>query len=1222
MQTNKQNFTLIHDIVSLAVSRPVAVTMVVIAVAIFGFVSYQRLPVNLMPEISYPTLTIRTEYPGSAPEEVEKNVTEKIEEALAAISNLVAYSSTSRSEISDVVLEFSWNTNMAVIIQEVREKLDRVGLPSEANRPLILRYDPSLDPIMRIGIYGDASLFTLRDISELEIKRALETIPGVASVKVKGGLEEEVRVDLEEAKLSAFSVPISRVVQRIKEENLNTPCGSIREGERTYLVRTKNEFKTLDEIRNLPIVNKEGVNITLKELGRVHKTNREREIITRIGRNSSVEIEIFKEADANIVTVAQAIKLKLFGPKDKSTLNKTENQRGGGGGRSMRSQQRKSRPTSGGGRGRKQKQNDKKKNAKNKKSDKQNDDQENSDQDENKDDGQKTEKQQDSKDKDKDKDKKTQKSDKKSRGGSQRFGRSQPTVTWVVNELPKGVKLQILSDQSDFIRHAIDEVINTCITGGLLAIIVLFLFLRRPGSTFIIAITIPICVIATFAPLHLSKTSLNIMSLGGLALGIGMLVDNAIVVLESIVRHRNSGKEAKESAIVGTSEVGGAITASTLTTIAVFFPILYIEGIAGQIFQDQALTVVFSLIASLIMAIIVIPVLASRNFSDNLIASKWQWKDYIAFNTINYVRENWAQAKWYSKGFMLFKNTTLFPVELITKLCILAVHLCLLTIYFLAMCVAMIFKVVMWPLTTITSFFSFGNVVYGRILRFAIYRPIIIAIICLLLICGAVFCLVNYVGAELVPELHQGEFSMHISLPVGAPLHKSNEIIRKYELFLQKQPNIKQVFSRVGAEKTTTSTDEEGQHTGVITCLLDTTKVPPLQEDNYLNALRQKMPRDPEVKSIRFSRPTLFSFKTPIEIEIYGFDLQKLKNIAEQAAEEMRSIKALYDVKVSVERGNPELHIYYKRDYLFKNNLTLSDVANLVRNKIQGENVGKFRIKQKEVPIIVSLRTKDRSQMRSLNNMTVSNNENRTYLREVSNIKEGTGPSEIRHIQQQRVILLTANIYGMDLQGAATEINNILSSMNWPDGYKFNIAGQSKEQEVAARSMQFALLLAAFLVYAIMASQFESLFQPFMIMFTLPLAFIGVIFALVLLSIPISIIVLIGVIILCGIVVNNAIVMIDFINQLREQGLSIAEAAIEGAQTRLRPILMTTLTTLLGLLPMTGIFSASGGQGVEIRSPLAITVVSGLISSTLLTLVIIPVVYTWGEKLRQKFKKG
>ncbi|WP_372366887.1 efflux RND transporter permease subunit [Candidatus Uabimicrobium sp. HlEnr_7] len=1197
MQTNKPNFTLIHDIVSLAVSRPVAVTMVVIAVALFGFVSYQRLPVNLMPEISYPTLTIRTEYPGSAPEEVEKNVTEKIEEALAAISNLVAYSSTSRSEISDVILEFAWNTNMAVIIQEVREKLDRVGLPAEAKRPLILRYDPSLDPIMRIGIYGDASLFALRDISELEIKRALETIPGVASVKVKGGLEEEVRIDLEETKLSAFGVPISRVVQRIREENLNTPCGSIREGERTYLVRTKNEFKTLKEMSNLPIVNKEGVNISLKELGRVHRTNREREIITRIGKNPSVEIEIFKEADANIVTVARAIKFKLFGG-EKQGIRKKQKQK------QTTFSQRRGKPTRGGGR--RQRGNKNRGKDKNKK-DKEGKDKEGKDK--------------EGKDKEgKDKENKESK-DKKQGRGSRGFGRTQSTVTWVVAELPKGVKLQILSDQSEFIRHAIDEVINTCITGGILAIIVLFLFLRRPGSTFIIAITIPICVIATFAPLHLSKTSLNIMSLGGLALGIGMLVDNAIVVLESIVRHRNAGKSPKESAVIGTSEVGGAITASTLTTIAVFFPILYIEGIAGQIFQDQALTVVFSLIASLVMAIIVIPVLASRNFSSNLIENKWQWSDYLKFPTIKYLQETWRLAPWYKKIFMLLKSCVLLPTELATKICILFTHLCLLTLYCVAICVAMIFKIVMWPLTAISSIFSASTGLYGRVLRFAIFRPLIIAFICIILICGAVFCLKNYVGAELVPELHQGEFSVHISLPVGSPLRKSNEVLQKYEQFLQKQPQIKQVFSRIGAEKTATSTDDEGEHTGVVTCLLDTTQVPPLEEDNYLNSLRQKIPRDPEIKSIRFSRPSLFSFKTPIEIEIYGFDLQKLKKIGEEAATNMQSIKALYDVKVSVERGNPELHIFYNRDYLFKNNLTLSDVANLIRNKIQGEDVGKFRVKEKEIPIIVSLRSKDRSHMRSLNNMTVNSDENRTYLREVSNIKEGTGPSEIRHIQQQRVILLTANIYGMDLQGAATQIDEILGSMQWPDGYKFHIGGQSKEQEVATRSMQFALLLAAFLVYAIMASQFESLFQPLMIMFTLPLAFIGVIFALVLLDIPISIIVLIGVIILCGIVVNNAIVMIDFINQLRDQGLEIAEAAVQGAQTRLRPILMTTLTTLLGLLPMTGIFTASGGQGVEIRSPLAITVVSGLISSTLLTLVIIPVVYTWGEKLRQKVKK-
>ncbi len=1083
-----------------------------------------------MPPITYPTLTVRTEYPGSAPEEVEKNITDPIEEALASISNLVSYNSISRSGISDVILEFSWNTDMTTVIQEVREKTDRVNLPEDVLRPLILRYDPTLDPIIRLGFFGDVSLYSLRNIAEYEVKRVLETVPGVASVRVLGGLEEEVRVELDERKLSARGITIDTVIQRIREENLNTPCGLLREGERTYLVRTRNEFQNLEEINNLIVSYKNDIPIFLKDIGKVIRTHRDREVITRVEGKNSVEVEIYKEAEANIVAVSKAVRLKLFGLHEKK---KVEN--------------------------------------------------------------------------------KKESSFRKNRGIRVKNRKGKGEFTSIQEQLPSGVFLQVLTDQSLFIEQAIHEVIKTGVSGGILAIIILYLFLRHSRSTLVVGIAIPISIIATFAPLHLSNTSLNIMSLGGLALGIGMLVDNAIVVLESIVRNQQGGNSLKQSSIKGTQEVGGAIIASTLTTIAVFLPILYIEGIAGQIFTDQAKTVVFSLLASLVVAVVVIPVLSSRDFQQSLPQKKWSKEDYLTLQSLKIL----SGSEGFKKIFTWTKFFISFLLEITAKCALFLLHILLGLLAILMQLISRLFRYLFFPLLAIGEVLGSYASHYPKLLRWVLKNSYWVVGGVLALSALATYCLLFLIGTELVPELHQGEFNLHITLNTGTPLTKTSKVTKQLEDHLLPIPEIEKIFSKMGVEKTNTANSEEGEHTSVITCILNTSKVSALEEDAFINSLRGSLPNIPEIKSIRFTRPALFSTKTPIEIEIYGYNLDQLKDLSLHATSLLHSIPGLYDIKISLEKGNPEFQISYNHHRLFKHGLRVAEVADTIRYKIQGENAGKFRLSEKEIPIIVRLQAKDRQSLESIKSIVVSKDDQRVYLSQVSQTKDGEGPSEIRHLGQQRVVLVRANLYGIDLKGMAINIEKTLNKINWPEGSYFRVGGQNEERKVATQSLQFALLLAAFLVYVVMASQFESLKQPLIIMFTMPLAFLGVIFSLTLFKIPISIMVLIGVIILCGIVVNNAIVMLDCINQLRAQGKSLEEAVIEGARIRLRPILMTTLSTVLGLLPMTGILFSGAGQGVEIRKPLAITVISGLLSSTLLTLIIIPMVYSWIEKRKE-----
>src|SRR5687768_7494815 len=542
---------------ALVVRRPVAILMVTFAVGVFGWVSYQRLALTLMPDMSYPTLTVRTSYPGTAPEEMENVISRPLEQQLGIIPKLVSISSISKASQSDVILEFQWKTDMDLVAQEVREKIDRIRFPEGAQRPLLLHYDPSLDPILRLGLAGPQSLYELRHLADNEVKRKLEAIPGVAAVQIKGGLEEQFLVALDESKLSNLRLDIGQIATRLQQGNVNMSGGNLREGQTEYLIRTLNEFRSLEEIGTLIVARQNNVDIRLRDIATVSRFHEDRQVITRVNGHESVEIEIFKEADANVLVVAAAVKEAIFGTVEQQTYVAEQKNPPP----TPKKVKASPPPTSG-----------------------------------------------------------------KRKGGppdamaqmmaqrnsAQELINHRKQTDFLSYQLPPGCSLQLLSDQSIFIRNSINEVRENAIFGGLIAIAVLYLFLRNVTQTLIVSLCIPISILATFAPMYMAGVSLNIISLGGLALGVGNLVDNAIVVLESIFRCREEGDDPVTAVVRGTSEVAMPVVASTLTTVAVFFPIVFVEGVAGQVFGDMALAVVFSQIASLIAALYLIPMLASR----------------------------------------------------------------------------------------------------------------------------------------------------------------------------------------------------------------------------------------------------------------------------------------------------------------------------------------------------------------------------------------------------------------------------------------------------------------------------------------------------------------------------------------------------------------------------------------------------------------------------------
>jgi HAE1 family hydrophobic/amphiphilic exporter-1 len=1130
------------NIVEAATRRRVTVGMVTLTFVLFGLIALSGLKVNLLPDLSYPTITVRTEYEGAAPLEMENLISQPVEEAIGVVKNLRKIHSISRTGQSDVVLEFAWGTNMDQAGLDVRDKLDVLQLPLEAKKPVLLRFNPSTDPIMRLsltanaatatGVVSEAELKQLRRFADDELKKRLEPTNGVAAVKVGGGLEDQVDVDIDQHKLQQLNLNVADVVKRLSDENVNVSGGSIENGSQRYLVRTVNQFGNLDEMRALLIKVDNGVPVRLADIADVRQGFKEREGIVRVDGREAIELAIYKEGDANTVSVAAGVKQQLA----KLTCAKRTDS--------------------------------------------------------------------------------------------------------CASILPANSKLDTIDDQSIFIQSSLDDVRNDAIIGGVLAILIIFFFLADSWSTFIISLSLPVSLIATFFFMGQAGVSLNVMSLGGLALATGMVVDDSIVVLENIARMREHGLTIVEAAVKGAREVSMAVIASTLTTVAVFFPLVFVQGVAGQLFRDQALTVTFAMLISLIVAMTLIPMLASLKgraplaYKDEAPSPGWQPRSRFGRIVKKIISP-------ISKG--LFQWLPRLIALVVVVIFGLRRQLILTPLRFIG-------KFVMMP-------YNGAARAYHGFLPRALMHPLLVLGFAALAFIGSVL-MIPSLGMDLIPSLAQGRFEMNVKMPPGTALVDTDALVKELQQKNAKDPNIELIYgvSGTGTRLDATPT-ESGENIARLLIVLKR-GAGDKGELAATDALRASMAVHPGAE-VKFQRPQLFSFATPMEIELRGYDLASLEKAGKKLSTLMNASDRFADVKSTVEGGYPEIQIHFDQERAAAFGLTTKQVADQVVNKVKGSVATRYSFRDRKIDVLVRAQENQRGSVDDIRNLIVGYVQNTASgtnstatsstsgsgtnattgnstgtsntastattastasttttaggaatgapirLRAVADIVATQGPSEIHRISQERVAIVSANLHYGDLGSAVAEVRKMIRDNPLAAGVTTHIGGQSEELDASVRSLMFALALAIFLVYLVMASQFESLLHPFVIMFSIPLALVGAVLALKITFTPLSVVVFIGLIMLAGIVVKNAIVLIDRVNQLREEGVAKLDAIAQAAESRLRPITMTTLCTLIGFLPL----AIGLGDGSEVRAPMAITVIGGLLVSTMLTLVVIPVVY-------------
>lgn len=1022
-------------ITDFSIRRPVAISVLFALVVLVGLLSLSNLKLDLYPDINFPIVAVITSYPGAGPEEIETIVTRPLEEAIAAVPDIQTVSSQSSSGSSMVMAEANYGADMDYIALTMRERIDLVKstFPDEVGTPIVFKFDPSMLPIMYVGVSGGKNLELTTRVVEKQVIPRLESIKGVASVSVNGGLVREFRVEVDPRRLLAYRLTLAQVEQALKSENLNLPGGTTQLGKTELYIRSIGQFKSVDDLKNLRLSLPQGGTVTLDEVARVVDGFQEQTTLSRINGQPGLMISIQKESGANTVLVARNIRKELASVK---------------------------------------------------------------------------------------------------------------------KDLGELFIYDMVFDQADYIEESIGNVASTGLIGALLAVLILWLFLRNIRSTMIIGIAIPVSIIVTFALIYFRNMTLNMISLGGLALGAGMLVDNSIVVLENIYRYRQEGYDRVTAAREGASEVAMAIIASTLTTMVVFLPVLFIEGLTAEIFRDMALTVIFSLGASLLVALTLIPMLSSK---------------ILARSKREKVREKTMEEK--SGGYRLGRLEQ----------------------------------------------------IYRGLLDFALSHRKTVVFLAVLLLVSSVAPFLLGLKTEFMPSSMTGEIQVALKLPNGRLLAETDRICRIFEDYLRKRPEVETVTTTVGSSSLF---DFSGGSTEVGNIRVNLKEEYRTKVSDIAEEIRKFSSALPDVETEVFATEgARMGSGSPIQYEISGPDLGTLKELAGKVEELIASVPGTREVKSSMEEGRPEVHLRIDRERANLFGLSGTVIASTIRTAYQGSVPTKMRLAGDEYDIRVILREEDRINIEDLRQlMILSPKGNLVPLSDVTDIQVEVGPVSISRKNQIRTATVEAALYRRDLGSVTNDIDKLLrEELILPPQYKVSKAGQAMDMAESFADLAVALLAAILFVYMVMAIQYESLLHPFTILLSIPLMLFGITWSLYLTGRSLNVAGFIGVIMLAGIVVNNAIVLVDYIETLRTRGMERREAVMKAGPTRLRPVLMTSLTTILGMFPL----ALGIGSGAEMQAPLATVVIGGLTFSTLLTLVVIPVVYTlmddFGLFLRRLF---
>ncbi len=1026
----------------IAIERPVTMFMISMVIILLGGISLTRLPVDLMPDTQMPTITVRVNYSGVGPLEMEELVTRPIEQAVSAVAGLDRVDSTSSEGSANIRLNFAWGTDLNEAADEVRTRLDRVRgrMPEDADPPTVFKFDSTSMPIMGIGVEGDFDAVTLRELAQNDLSPRLERVAGVAAVTINGGLRRQIRVDLSREKITALNLSPDRIVQILRTENQNIPLGEINDANRTLLLRSPGQFTNIDDIRNLVVLTREGVPVYLRDIADVRDTTEDRRSFMRINGTPGIRMQVTKQSGTNTIQIAEGVKKEIAR----------------------------------------------------------------------------------------------------------------------INADVDGIKLQVLDDQSKFIDRAIGSVIEHAMLGGLLVIAVIFLFLRDIKSTLIICTSIPVSVIGTFALLYFGGYTLNTLTFGGLALGIGMIVDAAIVVLENTYRHLEMGKDRVTAAIDGSEEVWSAILASTLTHIAVFVPMLFLTGVSSIMFGQLAAVVSFSLAMSLLVAVTIVPVLCSRMLDA-------------------------PHTSHAGTGVMARLN-----------------------------------RKIDGALDSLDEF-------YARMLHKALsHRPTVFAT-GFVLFAVALFLLPR-IGFEFQPQTDEGEIMVDAELAVGSRLESTEAVLIGLEERIRYTvPEAVMLITQVnGGGGFGGST-----HRGNVNVRLVPRDERERSNEQISMQLRRELSGIPGV--IVRARPSGGQNQMMrgmgggggdgrLSIEILGHDLEASKQIAQDLKAMLDTTPGIADSRLQREEGRPELAVRVDRDKAALLGLTVTGVANTIRTNIAGTQAAMYRDAGNEYPIIVRLREEDREEVSEVGDVLLNTPSGQVLpAKNVMVIDRETGPVSIERKNQERVQRVHAETE-TTLSEAVAAVQARMGEINVPKDFAVGFGNEVEEQAKSFNELRLVLILAIVLVYTVMASQYESLKDPFIIIFSIPLAAIGVVGMLMITNTPFSMQAYIGVIMLAGIVVSNAILLVDYTNTLRHRDKMELRAALELAgRHRLRPILMTSMCTALGLVPM----ALGIGEGAELQAPLARVVIGGLLTSTIITLVFVPAMYTlFEEGWTGIFRKG
>lgn len=997
----------------ISIKRPVFATVTLLALILLGIVSYFRMNVDEMPDASFPYVTVSITYEGALPEQIDTQITKKVEEAVGEAKGVKHIQSTSREGEAEIGIQFNLDIDPAMAAQDVRDKISaiRSELPDNIKEPVIARYDMKAAPVVAIALTSEtANLRELSILVEDVIKPRLQKIGGVGQLKISGLQEREIQLQLDRDKVAAFGFSIPEVSQRLQQENQDIPAGKLTETSQELSVRTAGNFKDSQEFLSVIIGTKNGTPVYYRQIGTVKDTIKDIETIARYDDQQAIGLEVGKQSGANAINVAKQVKAEL----EKIQRN-----------------------------------------------------------------------------------------------------------------LPTGVALHMVRDDAQRIEDSIHEVWFDLIIGGFFAVLIVLWFLGDWRSTIISALAIPASIVATFFFMKLANFSINSMSLLGLSLSVGLLIDDAIVVIENIIRHRQMGKSAIDAAAEGTKEIALAVMATTFTVVAVFIPVGFMSGMIGQFFKEFGLTIAFAVLVSLFIAFTLTPMIAAL------------------YLPVGQYHASGRLGQWWSKWNVWFDQLADSYAAILKKL-------------------------------------------------LQLHRKKVLAASLVLFVLSMM--LFPYLGSSFLPTTDQSQFTVKIKTQAGPTVESLDRSAQKMVQELKMLPEIKHVYSTSAAKEQT----------------LFITLVPKKERQrsqaDVISEVRSKLNRIPGIRA-----DIEQGDGKPVTVSITGDSVEKLGEIAEQLQQKMQTIPGVQDIVSSYRPGTPNLDIKIKTERANDLAVSTATIGNTLQTLLNGTVIGKYSDSDERVDVRTRLAALDRSRPDSLQNIYIPSEKAKADgqkllipLSQVTQWQYTTSPAEISRYDRQKEIRLTANLEKTTLGDFNNQFYPSIKDVQMPVDYQAGAAGQSEDMDESFSSMGVALGLAVAFIFMILAAQFESYSEPFAIMLSLPLAVIGALMGLFLAGSDLSLISLIGIMMLMGLVTKNAILLIDFAKQRMQEAIPCNDALVDAARIRLRPILMTSVAMIFGMLPI----ALSIGPGAEARAPMAHAIIGGLITSTLLTLVVVPVVYS------------